>query len=293
MTAQEGAAARRGGGDLGAALRRWRDRVAPADVGLPAGRPRRAAGLRREEVARLAGISVDYVVRLEQGRASSPSAQVLTALARALRLSDEERHHLFLLAGRLAPAGDRGSAHLTPSVVRLLERMADSAVGVFDPAWTLVAANPVYTALAGEYSGAAGRDRNLLWRHFTGMPSGVVHTPEQADRFERAAVADLRSATARRPGDPRLRRLVADLRRHSPRFADLWAAHAVGTHAADTKTLHHPEVGALERDCDVPTVPGSDARVVVHTAAPGSESAAKLRLLGAAGARGAGAHRHR
>nr|WP_270070612.1 helix-turn-helix domain-containing protein [Streptomonospora mangrovi] len=206
MTGEDRATERRAGGELGAALRQWRDRVRPADVGLPADRPRRAAGLRREELARLAGISVDYVVRLEQGRASSPSVQVLAALARALRLTDEERRHLFLLAGRLEPARDRVAAHLTPGVLRLVDRWEGSAVAVFDAAWTLTAWNRLYAALAGDPSGETGRGRNLLWRHFTGMLSRVSHTPEQNERFERAAVADLRAATARYPGDTRLRR---------------------------------------------------------------------------------------
>ncbi|GGU96784.1 transcriptional regulator [Actinomadura cremea] len=279
MSVRDGAAA--GANDLGVALRTWRRRADPAAAGLPVGRPRRVAGLRREELARLAGMSVDYVVRLEQGRAASPSVQILIALARALRLSADERRHLFLLAGRLAPAPERVSAHLTPGVLRLLDRLDGSPVAVYDAAWTLIAWNPLHAALTGDGDGAGERDRSLPWRHFTGTPTRVSHTAEQTERFETAVVADLRAATARFPGDVRLRRLIADLRRHSPRFAELWASHEVGAHVTDSKTIHHPDVGELRLDCDVLTVPGTDVHVVVCTAEPGSEAAGKLRLLGA------------
>jgi transcriptional regulator with XRE-family HTH domain len=265
--------------ELGGALRAWRDRIGPAEAGLPAGRARRTAGLRREELALLAGVSVDYVVRLEQGRASSPSAQVLTALARALRLSADERRHLFLLAGRLEPAAEGGTDHLTGGVRRLLDRMDGSPVGVYDRAWTLVAWNRPYAALTGDPAGLDERGRSVPWAHFTGRPTRVRHTPEQGARFEAAVVADLRAATARHPDDGRLRALVADLRRRSTRFADLWRSHAVGAHLSDTKTVDHPEVGPLVLDCDVLTVPGGDLRIVVHTAAPGSDSADRLRRL--------------
>ncbi|QFG24105.1 helix-turn-helix domain-containing protein [Actinomadura sp. WMMB 499] len=275
MRERDGGSAR--ANDLGVALRTWRRRADPATAGLPIDRARRVAGLRREELARLAGMSVDYVVRLEQGRAASPSPQILLALARALRLSPDERRHLFLLAGRLAPAPERVSAHLTPGVLRLLDRLDGSPVAVYDAAWTPIAWNPLHAALAGDGDG----DLNVAWRHFTGASSRVRHTPAQTERFEAAMVADLRAATARFPGDARLRRLIADLRRHSPRFAGLWASHEVGAHVADRKTIHHPDVGDVRLDCDVLTVPDSDVHVVVCTAEPGSEAAGKLRLLSA------------
>ncbi|GAA0995200.1 helix-turn-helix transcriptional regulator [Acrocarpospora macrocephala] len=265
--------------ELGAALRRWRDRIDPVAVGLPAGRARRAAGLRREEVAQLAGMSVDYIIRLEQGRATAPSEQVITALARALRLSDQERRHLFLLAGRLAPANDRMPSHLTPSAQRLLDQMEGTPVSVFDAAWTLIAWNRLYAALLGDPSGLRDRERNVLWCHFTEAPTRITHSAEQGARFELAAVADLRAVTARYPLDPGLTSLVADLRRASPRFATLWTSHEVGTHVMNTKTIHHPDVGPLALDCDVLTVPGTDLRLVVYTAPPVSDTADKLRLL--------------
>ncbi|MEU1625427.1 helix-turn-helix transcriptional regulator [Streptomyces sp. NPDC020096] len=225
----------------------------------------------------------DYIVRLEQGRATTPSVQVLTALGRVLRLSEPEIRHLFLLAGQPPPTSGRISAHITPGLQRLLDQLADTPVSVSDAAWNLVSWNRMWAALLGDLSGLTGRERNVLWRHFAGPPSRVSHTPEQEARFEAAVVADLTAATARYPDDPDLRSLVADLRRISARFAELWDSHAVGTHTMDTKTIHHPEVGPITLDCDVLTVPGSDLRVVAYTAAPGTKAADKLKLLSVIG----------
>lgn len=269
--------------ELGLALRGWRDRITPASVGLPAGGQRRAAGLRREELALLAGVSADYITRLEQGRASRPSAQVLAALARALRLSEPERRHLFTLAGQPPPTSGDIRSSLTPGVQRLLDQMDGTAVGVYDAAWTLIAWNALWAALMGDPSTLQGRDRNVLWRHFTGQPGRVTHGPRQEAEFEASAVADLRSAAANYPLDASLRRLVTDLRAASGRFADLWDARAVGTHEEDRKTIHHPDVGPLTLDCDVLTAYGSDLRVVMYTAAPGSDDADRLKLLAVIG----------
>jgi hypothetical protein len=225
-------------------------------------------------------MSVDYVVRLEQGRSSSPSAQILSAMARALRLSEEERRHLFLLAGRRPPSDGRMPTRLTPGVRRLLEQMGATPVGVFDPAWTLVDWNPLYAALMGDPGRLRGWERNVLWCHFSGRPERVGHSSEQAARFEAAAVADLRAATARWPSAPEPRSLIAELHTLSGRFTRLWDAHAVGTHTMNSKTVHHPEAGAVELDCDVLVAPGSELRVVIYTAAPGTDGAAGLARLG-------------
>lgn len=268
---------------LGATLRSWRDRADPAESGLPAGRTRRAVGLRREELAALAGMSVDYVVRLEQGRATSPSGQILTALARALRLSDDERRHLFVLAGRSLPTSGLMARELTLGVRRLLEQLRETPVSVYDAAWTLLDSNPLFTALVGEVSAGGWRARNVVWRHFTGLPTPVSHTAEQTARFEAATVADLRTATGRYPADPVLRTLVAELHARSERFAELWEAHAVGHHTSDSKMIHHPEVGEVLVDCDVLAAPDGDLRIVIYTPHPRTDAADKLRLLGVIG----------
>ena len=270
--------------ELGTALRAWRDRLAPADAGLPANGTRRAPGLRREELALLAGMSADYVTRLEQGRASAPSVQVLRALAQALRLTGAEREHLFVLAGQPEPGPGIMPAHLTPGLQRLLDQLSGTPVSVYDAGWTLLAWNSLWAALVGDPAGQRGRDRNVLWRHFAGGgPGRVRHTAEDEPRFEASAVADLRAAAARYPRDTGLRDLVAGLRAASPRFAQLWDGREVGTHERDRKTVHHPELGPVTVDCDVLTVSGSDLRVVAFTAAPGSGDADKLRLLAVLG----------
>ncbi|MGW5175343.1 helix-turn-helix transcriptional regulator [Streptomyces sp. NPDC004082] len=265
--------------EFGQAVRRWRDRVSPESVGLPAGGQRRAAGLRREELALLAGISVDYVTRLEQGRASHPSAQVVAALARALRLSDTERSHLFRLAGLAPPGPETVPGHLTPSVQRMLDRLTGTPVAVYDAAWTLLVANAAYAALMGDVSGWRGHQRNGVWRNFLGPGSRVRHTPDERRAFEAALVADLRAAADRYPADPGLRRLVGELRSGSARFAELWDSGAVGHHRAARKTIDHPQTGALTLDCDVLTVAGSDLRIMVYTAEPGTPDAERLALL--------------
>ena len=267
--------------EFGRAVRRWRDRVSPEAAGLPTGGHRRAAGLRREELALLAGISVDYVNRLEQGRAANPSAQVVEALARGLRLSGAERAHLFRLAGLAPPGPETVPAHITPSVQRLLDRLTGTPVAVSDATWTLLMANPPYAALMGDPSGWRGNQRNAVWRLFLGTGPGTRarHTPESLPAFEAAVVADLRAAAARYPADQRLRRLVAELHANSARFADLWDSGAVGRHVAARKTIDHPDVGPLELDCDVLTVAGSDLHLVIYTAEPGTEDAERLALL--------------
>lgn len=236
----------------------------------------------------LAGLSVDYVTRLEQGRATSPSAQVLAALARALQLTVDERDYVFRLGGQVVPGSGRMSSHVTPGIQRLLRRLDEFPVSVHDPAWTLIAWNPLWATLMGDPSDLRGHQRNLLWRCFTAQgPDGgptntagrVVRTAPEQDTFERAAVADLRAAVGRWPDDPGLRSLVADLRRASERFTDLWDARAVGDHAADRKTIVHPELGRIEVDCDVLTAAGSDLKVIAYTVEPGSEAAEKLALL--------------
>lgn len=266
--------------EFGLTVRRWRDRVSPEVAGLPAGGHRRAAGLRREELALLAGISVDYVTRLEQGRAANPSEQVVEALGRALRLSGPERAHLFHVAGLVPPGRGTVPAYITPSVQRMLDRLTAAPVAVSDATWTLLLANPMYAALMGQYH---GNERNAVWRHFLGSGSRVRHTTESLRALEAAQVSGLRAAASRYPADRRLRSLVAELRADSDRFAELWDAGTVGDIEASRKTIDHPQVGALTLDCDVLTVAGSDLRIMIYTAEPGTEDAERLALIAVLG----------
>jgi transcriptional regulator with XRE-family HTH domain len=267
------------GEGIGSYIRAWRHRLQPVDAGLPAGPSRRTRGLRREELALLAGISVDYLVRLEQGRATNPSTQVLAAVSRALRLTTEERDYLYTVAGQAPPKRSAMTTHVPPSVQRLVDRLADLPVAVYDPAWTIITWNAAWAGLMGDPSAVSGRDRNLLWRTFTGKSTRVRKSDAEADEFEASAVADLRRAVGTYPDDASLRLLVDDLRQASPRFAKLWAERAVKSAGPNSKTIIHPEVGAITLDCDVLTVAGSDLRLVVYTAEPSSPDADRLRLV--------------
>jgi transcriptional regulator with XRE-family HTH domain len=259
--------------ELGTCLRTWRDRLDPAEARVSASGRRRAPGLRREEVARLAGLSVDYLARLEQGRASAPSPSVLAPLARALRLSDDERSHLFRIAGQAPPGAGAIDRRITPSVQRVLDRLADVPVLVTDAAWEVIAMNPLAVALLGD------RRENILRRHFSGEKSPIVRRSEDIARMEEGWVGDLHRSAGRYPDDGPLRELIEDLLRISPRFAELWEQRPVAEHVADRKTIEHPAFGRVTVDCDVLTVAGSDLRLIVYTAPPESDDARALQLL--------------
>lgn len=261
-------------------MRTWRDRATPAAVGLPAGQRRRAAGLRREELAGLAGISMDYLTRLEQGRASAPSLQVVEALARALRLSDAERDVLFQLAGLVAPGPGMVPTRVAPSVQRLLDRLEHTPVIVQDAAFNFVTANAPYDALMGDTSAWTGNERNGVWRNLVGPGTRAVHTPAERDAFERSLVAELRLTASRYPADARLTRLIGELAAASPRFRELWDAADIVDTADRTrrKVIDHPAVGRITLDCDNLTVARDDLLITVYTAEPGTEDADKLAL---------------
>jgi transcriptional regulator with XRE-family HTH domain len=266
--------------EFGRTVRRWRDRVAPSDVGVPVGRRRRATGLRREELAGLAGISADYLTRLEQGRATAPSAQVVEALARALRLPTSERDLLYRLAGHAAPGLDVVQSRVTPSVQRLLDRLSNTPVVVYDATWTLVMANAPYDALMGDTTTWRGIERNAIWRNLLGPRSRVVHTASDQAEHEARLVADLRLTASRYPADRGLRRLIASLSELTPRFAELWESEAPPPlpDASKHKVIDHPAVGRITLDCDTLVVALDDLRITVYTAEPGTEDAERLAL---------------
>jgi transcriptional regulator with XRE-family HTH domain len=269
---------------LGATIRAWRDRLTPADAGLPARRTRRAAGLRREELADLAGVSVDYVVRLEQGRATTPSAQVVSALARALRLSRPERDHLYRLAGLQPPQDGTINDHIPPGMQRVLTRLGETPVGVFAADWRLVWWNRSWASLLGDPTAVAPEYRNLVTSRFpaaTDPPGRLADRPvisEQIEATNRAIVADLRRASARYPADMRLAALIRGRLEGNAQFAELWHDGAVGGHAEDRKIIKHPEIGDITVDCDVLNDSDTDLKIVIYTAPPGSEDATKLDL---------------
>ena len=268
---------------LGETIRGWRDRLSPAATGLPAGRARRAIGLRREELAQLAGVSVDYIVRLEQGRATTPSAQVVSALARALRLTAAERDHLFRLAQLVPPADGQISDHISPGVQRVLARLGDVAVAVFAADWQLIWWNRVWAALLGDPSASPPGLRNFARDAFPIDANGPVLsqwpvTSMDADVTNAAIVSDLRRATGRFPNGRRLAELVRVLMDRSPRFAELWATGTVSAHREDRKIVEHPVAGPIMVDCDVLTDGDAEQKIIILTAAPDTEDESRLRL---------------
>ena len=260
-------------GELATLLRAWRERLQPAAVGFPVGQ-RRTAGLRREEVALLAGVSVDYLVRLEQGRADRPSAQVVASLARVLQVGDCERDQLFLAAGLPAPGPGAVATHIPGSVQRLLARLPDVAVGVWTTHWTLLTANAAWQALLGGMEPGL----NLVLAQFADTAPQVVWTPAELEHHERALVSDLRSAALRYPDDPSVQAVLAELQTNE-RFARMWAAGTVVEHASRRKTFVHPLVGLVTLDCDVFTASCTDLRIVTYTAEPGTEDASRFDLI--------------
>jgi transcriptional regulator with XRE-family HTH domain len=266
-------------GDLAGLLRAWRDRLQPAAVGFPVGQ-RRTRGLRREEVALLAGLSVDYLVRLEQGRAARPSAQVVAALARVLQLSDPERDQLYAAAGLAAPTAALVPTLIPASVQRLLARLPDVAIGVYTATWTLLTANDAWAALLGPVDPG----RNLVVQQFTRSGVTVLRGRDDEMRFQCALVSDLRRALTRYPEDPTVVALVEQLRSVSETFRELWGYATIVEHRSEPKTFVHPVVGHVTLDCDVFTAAGTDLRIVAYTAVPGSEDASRFDLLRTLGA---------
>jgi transcriptional regulator with XRE-family HTH domain len=274
---------------LGATIHAWRDRLTPAEAGLPAGRGRRTVGLRREELSELSGISVDYIVRLEQGRAVTPSAQIVSALARALRLTRDERDHLYGLAGLQSPRDGTITDHIPPGMQRVLTRLGETPVAVFAADWRLIWWNRSWAALLGDPSSLSPEERNLVRSRF---PAAADHgrlarwpvLSENREATDRAIVADLRRASARYPDDPRLAGLIRRTLDDSPRFARLWQEGAIGGHAEDRKTILRPDIGEITVDCDVLNDSDTDLKIVIYTVPPGSEDESKLDLARVAGA---------
>jgi transcriptional regulator with XRE-family HTH domain len=267
--------------ELATFLRSRRERITPADVGLPAGPRRRTPGLRREEVAQLAYISAEYYTRLEQARGPRPSREVLAGLVRALRLDDAERDYLHHLAG--APPGPPPGPRreVRQSILDLLERLPQAAAFVVSANYDVLAWNDLAAALMEDFSAVPSRERNLARRAFLGPQP--LYGVSDADAFRRSVAQQLRAAAARYPADPSLASLVADLLAGSSRFGALWAAHEVRAEPTLRKTFQHPMVGPVTVNCDVLDISDRDQRVVIYTADPGSASDEALRLLSVVG----------
>jgi len=275
--------------ELGAFLRSRRERLRPQDVGLPSGSRRRTPGLRREEVAVLAHISTEYYVRLEQGRAPRPSAEVLAGIAGALRLTDAESDHLHVLAGT-APA--RTGLHrrdVRPSILALLDRLPQTAAFVISAVFEVLAWNDLAGALMEDFAALTPRDRNLARRAFLGTERAdpTLYGISDAAEFRHHVVMELRSTLARYPTDPAVTGLVGELRDDSAEFARLWEQHDVQAAPMLTKTFHHPVVGEITVDCDSLALTDRDQHLVLYSAPPGSQGAEALAFLNVLGSESA------
>ncbi|MGI5426821.1 helix-turn-helix transcriptional regulator [Streptomyces sp. CA-179760] len=262
---------------LGDFLRTRRADQRPEDVGMAGYGTRRVAGLRREEVAVLAGMSADYYTRLEQGRERNPSPQVLDALSRALRLDADARAHLYRLAG--AAPGDHVAVHtadsVSPALCQLLDGYPNTPAFVLDRTLDILATNALADALYAPFDPAD----NLARMTFLDPAGRRFYT--DWDRASQATVANLRNAAGFDPDAPRLRALVGTLTEQSAEFTHLWNAHTVRGKTQDAKHLLHPDVGALTltyQAFDVRDAPGQ--QLVIYHAEPGSPSAQALGLLG-------------
>ncbi len=265
---------------LGAFLKARRARLTPRECGLPeTDSVRRVAGLRREEVARLAAISVDYYTRLEQGRVRA-SGPVLTTLARALRLDDDQQRYLYELAGRsdARPRRRRPAQRPRPAMRRLLDQLTGTPALVLGRRLDVLAWNSAATALYTDFAALPANRRNYMRLLFTHAVVRHLHRDWAHDARE--AVAALRMAAAADPDDPDLAQLVGELSLQDSDFRTWWAEHHVNSASHGTKHYRHHLVGDLTLDCDTWADPdGSGQRLMILTAEPGSPSHDALRIL--------------
>lgn len=236
-------------GELAGFLKSRRDRIRPADVGLPSGPRRRVPGLRRDEVAVLAGASPDYYTELERG-AAQPSEQMVAALARALRLTSDERDHLYHLAGRALPPTGGSASHVAPAMLDLLDRLSGTPAQVITDLHVTLVQNPIARALLGPPSSATGYRASFVYRWFTDPAARGMYPPEDQDHHARTFVADLRAAVARRGNDGgEAAALVQELARRSPEFVALWERRDVAVRRQERKRIVHPSLGIIEVNC--------------------------------------------
>ena len=264
--------------ELGAFLRSRRARTTPAEVGLPTGPRRRVPGLRRDEVATLAGASVDYYTELERGKGTQPSAQMLAALARALRLTHDERDHLYVLADRRPPANAR-SAHVDPAMLALLDRLDTTPARIITDLHETVVQNHLADALLGP----PPRATSFIQQWFTDEDVRGVYPVEDHPHHSKVLVHDLRAAAARRGTDPTATAMITRLRAASPEFAALWDTGDVAVRRGDRKRVIHPELGTLDLHCQNLFSEDGRQRLQFFTAPVGGQAVEQLELLAVIG----------
>jgi transcriptional regulator with XRE-family HTH domain len=266
--------------ELGAFLRRRREALTPEEVGLPVAGRRRTPGLRRDEVATLACMSTNYYERLEQARGPQPSVSLLAAIARALRMSTDERDYLYQLAGQAQPAPSHQPRGVDPELVSITESLIPTTIAlVMDDLGTVLQQNQLSVAIFDKFAGRRGRADNILWRWFTDLRwRNSLTRKDDQEESSRSYVAELRAAVANHGHDETAVELVRDLRAASTEFTDLWDRHEVSLLRPAPKTLLHPR-GELTVKCAV--VHGREAgqRLLVFRPLPGTDTEARLDRL--------------
>lgn len=266
-------------------LRKRREMLQPEDVGLPPGSRRRTAGLRREEVAALADMSTDYYSRLERQRGPQPSEQMLAGIARGLRLTRDERDHLFLLAGHSTPLRTMRGDHVSPGMMRILDRLDDTPAQVVSGLGETLVQTRLCVALVGDETHFTGRARSIVYRWYTDPAARLLYPREDHELLGRTFTSQLREAVTREGTGSRAADLADALLERSAEFAACWNAHEVGLRLTEQrKRLIHPELGPMELYCQVLLDPAQSQALLVYTAPPGTESHQKLQLLGVIGA---------
>ena len=260
-------------------LRRRRSALQPEDVGLPRGQRRRTDGLRREEVAALCHMSTDYYARLERGSGPLPSEQMIASIAQGLHSSVDERDHLFRLAGHQPPMRGEPSDHISPGMLRIFDRLQDTPAEIVTELGETLRQTPLGVALTGDLAHFTGPDRSIGYRWFTDPRSREIYDPAEHEFLTRLWTSGLRQVAGARGPRSRAAHYVELLLPRSEEFRITWERQEVGVRPKETKRFIHPEVGALDLECQNLIDPASSHVLLVYTAIPGTESQEKLQLL--------------
>jgi len=264
-------------------LRQRRAALQPEDVGLPRGQRRRTTGLRREEVALLSHMSTDYYSRIEQERGPQPSEQMIAAIAQGLHLSLDERDHLFRLAGHTPPPRGQISAHISPGLLRIFDRLVDTPAEIVSELGETLRQTPLGVALTGDLVSLTGASRSIGYRWFTDPATRGRYAEEDHDHLSRMFASGLRGTMTVRGADSYAGHLAELLLEQSEEFRQVWSLHEVGIRPNEIKHFVHPELGTLELTCQSLIDPEQSHHLLVYTAVPGSESYEKLQLLSVIG----------
>lgn len=264
-------------------LRGRRESLQPEDVGMPRGQRRRTSGLRREEVAVLCHMSTDYYARLERGNGPQPSEQMISAMAQGLHLSLDERDHLFHLAGHTPPTRNTISDHVSPGLLRILDRLDDTPAEIVTELGETLRQSRLGVALTGDLTQFTGLNRSLGYRWFTNPDTRKIYHPDDHSFLSRMYAAGLRGVLAHRGQQSRAGTYADALLAESEEFREVWEDYEIGIRPAETKRYIHPQVGELALNCQTLIDPEQSHYLLVYTAVPGTESYERLQLLSVVG----------